>query len=114
MGNDNKEIVQNILSDYFTESSTTIKSINQNVNFGKTIAPYALNNVTSNEELWTGAKDGGRIGYQNGELVEQQTDFIEGPQGGEEFQETVVEGQEQPSREQLEALAMEIFQLPLE
>ena len=59
-------------------------------------------------------RDGGRIGYQDGELVEQETDFIQGPQGGEEFQETVVEGQEQPSREQLEALAMEIFQLPLE
>jgi len=58
--------------------------------------------------------DGGRIGYQGGELVGQETDFIEGPQGGEEFQETVVEGEEQPSREQLEALAMEIFQLPLE
>ena len=57
---------------------------------------------------------GGRAGYQGGELVEQETDFIQGPQGGEEFQETVVEGQEQPSREQLEALAMEIFQLPLE
>ena len=60
------------------------------------------------------AANGGRAGYQGGELVEQQTDLIEGPQGGEEFQETVVEGQEQPSREQLEALAMEIFQLPLE
>jgi hypothetical protein len=59
-------------------------------------------------------KEGGRIGYQDGELVEQETDFIQGPQGGEEFQETVVEGQEQPSREQLEALSMEIFQLPLE
>ena len=58
--------------------------------------------------------DGGRAGYQGGELVEQETDFIQGPQGGEEFQETVVEGQKQPSREQLEALAMEIFQLPLE
>jgi len=57
---------------------------------------------------------GGRAGYQGGELVEQETDFIDGPQGGEEFQETVVEGQEQPSREQLEALAIEIFQLPLE
>ena len=57
---------------------------------------------------------GGRAGYQGGELVEQQTDLIEGPQGGEEFQETVVEGQEQPSREQLEALAMAIFQLPLD
>ena len=60
------------------------------------------------------AAQGGRAGYQGGELVEQQTDLIEGPQGGEEFQETVVEGPEQPSREQLEALAMEIFQLPLE
>ena len=57
---------------------------------------------------------GGRSGFENGEMVEQQTDLIEGPQGGEEFQETVVEGQEQPSREQLEALAIEIFQLPLE
>jgi hypothetical protein len=57
---------------------------------------------------------GGRAGYYGGELVEQETDFIEGPQGGEEFQETVVEGQEQPSREQLEALAMEIFNTPLE
>ena len=57
---------------------------------------------------------GGRAGYYGGELVEQETDLIEGPQGGEEFQETVVEGQEQPSREQLEALAMEIFNTPLE
>ena len=63
-----------------------------------------------------GARDGGRIGYAfAGPVgVEQQTDFIEGPQGGEEFQETVVEGQQQPSREQLEALAMHIFQLPLD
>ena len=63
-----------------------------------------------------GLRDGGRIGYAfAGPVgVEQETDFIEGPQGGEEFQETVVEGQEQPSREQLEALAMHIFQLPLE
>ena len=61
-------------------------------------------------------RDGGRIGYAfAGPVgVGQETDFIEGPQGGEEFQETVVEGQEQPSREQLEALAMHIFQLPLE
>ena len=81
------------------------------VNFNNT-AP--VDNSQWNEELWTGAKDGGRIGYQGGELVEQETDFIQGPQGTDEFQETVVEGEEQPSREQLEALAMEIFQLPLE
>ena len=57
---------------------------------------------------------GGRAGYANGDMVAQQTDFIEGPQGGEEFQETVVQGQEQPSREQLEAIAMAIFNAPLE
>ena len=57
---------------------------------------------------------GGRAGYLDGELVEQETDFIEGPQGTEEFQETVVEGEEQPSREQLEALAMKIFNLPVD
>ena len=57
---------------------------------------------------------GRRPGYANGDMVAQETDFIEGPQGGEEFQETVVEGPEQPSREQLEALAMAIFNAPLE
>ena len=61
-----------------------------------------------------GLAQGGRAGYAFGDRVEQETDFIQGPQGGEEFQETVVEGQEQPSREQLEALSMEIFQLPLD
>jgi hypothetical protein len=71
-------------------------------------------NSPNNPEILNFAKDGGRIGYHGGELVEQETDFIDGPQGGEEFQETVVEGQAQPSREQLEALAMHIFQLPLE
>ena len=95
---------------------------------GKTYGPYSqgggkdlgsakgsMPTGTAGRNPW-GRKDGGRIGYAfAGPVgVEQQTDFIEGPQGGEEFQETVVEGQRQPSREQLEALAMEIFQLPLE
>jgi len=58
---------------------------------------------------------GGRVGYAfAGPVGAEQQDFIEGPQGANEFQETVVEGQEQPSREQLEALAMHIFQLPLD
>jgi len=61
-----------------------------------------------------GLAQGGRAGYAFGDRVEQETDFIEGPQGTDEFQETVVEGQEQPSREQLEALAIEIFQTPLD
>ena len=60
------------------------------------------------------AADGGRARYAFGEEVEQQTDFIQGPQGDEEFSETVVEGPEQPSREQLEALSIEIFNVPLE
>jgi len=83
---------------------------NNNLNTGTSID----NSPHYNEDLWQSAKDGGRIGYRFGEEVEQETDFIQGPQGGEEFQETVVEGQDQPSREQLEALSMEIFQLPLE
>ena len=76
------------------------------------VDPQHYNDLDNDEIL--NMADGGRAGYQGGELVEQETDFIQGPQGGEEFQETVVEGQKQPSREQLEALAMEIFQLPLE
>jgi hypothetical protein len=70
---------------------------------------------TAGRNPW-GRADGGRIGYAfAGPVgVEQETDFIQSPQGGEEFQETVVEGQEQPSREQLEALSMHIFQLPLD
>ena len=37
------------------------------------------------------AANGGRAGYAFGEEVEQETDFIHGPQGNEEFSETVVE-----------------------
>ena len=33
---------------------------------------------------------GGRAGYRFGKEVEQETDFIEGPQGGEEFSETLM------------------------
>ena len=96
----------------------------QNVNFNNNLNTNNLNATgidPTGAEYLAGKginvdflKHGGRAGYRFGEEVEQETDFIEGPQGGEEFQETVVEGQDQPSREQLEALAMEIFQLPLE
>jgi len=51
---------------------------------------------------------GGRIGYQNGEFVEDVN--VEGPG----YDENVEEVQGEPSREQLEAIALEIFQLPLE
>ena len=37
------------------------------------------------------AADGGRAGYLLGGEIEQETDFIVGPQGDEEFSETVVE-----------------------
>ena len=86
----------------------------QGVNYNDQRPGTLAGNEPLPEILPFSAAQGGRAGYQGGELVEQQTDFIEGPQGADEFQETVVEGQEQPSQEQLEALAMEIFQLPLE
>jgi len=53
-------------------------------------------------------KHGGRIGYQNGEFVEDVN--VEGPG----YDENIEEVQGEPSREQLEAIALEIFQLPLE
>ena len=92
---------------------------NYQFNAPRYIQPVDNNDIFTDSGVpsWgQGAKDGGRIGYAfAGPVgVEQRTDFIEGPQGANEFQETVVEGQRQPSREQLEALAMEIFQLPLE
>ena len=55
---------------------------------------------------------GGRIGYQGGELVEDASMVEETPTGM--MEENVEEVQGEPTREQLEALAMEIFQLRLE
>jgi len=55
---------------------------------------------------------GGRAGYENGELVTDESMMEATPAGM--MQENVEEVQGEPSREQLEALAMEIFQLPLE
>jgi hypothetical protein len=55
---------------------------------------------------------GGRIGYQGGELVEDES-MVEATPAGM-MEENVEEVQGEPTREQLEALAMEIFQLPLE
>jgi len=57
-------------------------------------------------------KDGGRIGYQNGELVTDESMMAATPTGM--MEENVEEVQGEPTREELEALAMEIFQLPLE
>ena len=88
-------------------------NVNQNY-LTESNEPSSIYPMAANQNWKSQLADGGRAGYENGELVEQETDFIEGPHGGEEFQETVVEGQEQPSREQLEALSMEIFQLPLD
>ena len=55
---------------------------------------------------------GGRMGYQGGELVEDASMIEETPGGM--MEENVEEVTGEPTREQLEALAMEIFQLRLE
>ena len=56
--------------------------------------------------------EGGRIGYQDGELVEDEY-MAEATPGGM-MEENIEEVQGEPSREQLEAIALEIFRLPLE
>ena len=55
---------------------------------------------------------GGRIGYQDGELVEDEY-MAEATPGGM-MEENIEEVQGEPTREQLEAIAFEIFRLPLE
>ena len=56
--------------------------------------------------------EGGRVGYQEGELVEDEY-MAEATPGGM-MEENIEEVQGEPTREQLEAIAFEIFQLPLE
>ena len=58
------------------------------------------------------AAQGGRMGYQGGEFVEDASMVEETPAGM--MEENVEEVTGEPTREQLEALAMEIFQLRLE
>jgi hypothetical protein len=60
----------------------------------------------------SGRAEGGRIGYQEGELVEDEY-MAEATPGGM-MEENIEEVQGEPSREQLEAIALEIFRLPLE
>ena len=55
---------------------------------------------------------GGRMGYQGGELVTDESMMAATPTGM--MEENVEEIQGEPTREQMEALAMEIFQLRLE
>jgi hypothetical protein len=56
--------------------------------------------------------EGGRVGYQDGELVEDEYMAEATPRGM--MEENIEEVQGEPSREQLEAIALEIFRLPLE
>ena len=56
--------------------------------------------------------EGGRIGYANGEFVEDASMMEATPAGM--MEENIEEVQGEPSREQLEAIALEIFRLPLE
>ena len=65
-----------------------------------------------NMALPIGSAEGGRIGYQGGELVEDESMMEATPAGM--MEENIEEVQGEPSREQLEAIAFEIFQLPLE
>ena len=55
---------------------------------------------------------GGRAGYQEGELVEDASMVEATPQGM--MEENVESVQKEPSREQLEVIALEIFKQPLE
>ena len=55
---------------------------------------------------------GGRIGYENGELVTDES-MVEATPAGM-MEENVEEVQGEPTREQMEVLSMEIFQLRLE
>jgi len=55
---------------------------------------------------------GGRAGYQGGELVEDESMMEATPTGM--MEENIEEVQGEPTREQLEAIALEIFRLPLE
>jgi len=59
-----------------------------------------------------GLAQGGRIGYQGGELVEDESMMEATPAGM--MEENIEEVQGEPSREQLEGIALEIFRLPLE
>ena len=54
------------------------------------------------------AAHGGRMGYQGGELVTDESMMAETPTGM--MEENIEEVQGEPTREQLEVLAMEIFQ----
>ena len=65
-----------------------------------------------NMALPIGSAEGGRIGYQGGELVEDESMMEATPAGM--MEENIEEVQGEPSREQLEAIAFEIFRLPLE
>ena len=63
-------------------------------------------------EYYIPKNQGGRIGYQEGELVEDEY-MAEATPGGM-MEENIEEVQGEPTREQLEAIALEIFRLPLE
>ena len=56
--------------------------------------------------------EGGRVGYQDGELVEDEYMAEATPRGM--MEENIEEVQGEPTREQLEVIALEIFRLPLE
>ena len=68
--------------------------------------------MTRGESYGPWKAEGGRIGYQTGELVEDEY-MAEATPGGM-MEENIEEVQGEPTREELEVIALEIFRLPLE
>jgi len=88
-------------------------NFNVNQNYGTELnEPQFKYPMAANQNWMSQMANGGRAGYQGGELVTDESMMEATPAGF--MQENVEEVQGEPSREQLEALAMEIFQLPLE
>jgi len=98
-----KEYQPNI-SEYFKRIS--------GVSDGRSISPAPGDYSWLLELMRRNKAEGGRMGYQGGELVEDESMVAETPEGM--MEENVEEVQGEPTREQMEALAMEIFQLRLE
>ena len=92
------------ISEYFKRIS--------GVSDGRSISPAHGDYSWLLELMKRNKAEGGRAGYQGGELVEDASIVEETPTGM--MAENVEEVQGEPTREQLEALAMEIFQLRLE
>ena len=98
--------------EYYTRDKTPMATTDRWTTPAVTGADQNFNNQNFNMALPMGSAEGGRIGYQGGELVEDASMMEATPAGM--MEENIEEVQGEPSREQLEAIAFEIFRLPLE